>query len=359
MKKRKATIVIILEICWLLVASSVWTTTANNGALFLASRTSAPRDDELARQQQLSTTAAATETRYHQLSFLFFDARRRRRHRREEPPAVLVGRRRWWRRHLHAEVHSAAALSIPRGGGSAAANLKKFRLSVEQTAVACCIFLAFNGLSIVLAPNLVMKDLYKIDYQANVFSSYLLRALGCLSIGTSIHVAATLLLNQPVTQAMGWSLLPRVLFWIGSFVFGINAKVGIQNTRLLVTTAVATTWSCLSLLTGLGRPIVSARIFAILALAKSALFVTRHDLGAQKFFGIDVRTPEMKRARALCRGLGNELATSAVLMWLSTTANVPFARAAGYTCLLWIVLLGDMAFVDKTWRLMFAYGFLQ
>jgi hypothetical protein len=27
-------------------------------------------------------------------------------------------------------------------------------------------------------------------------------------------------------------------------------------------------------------------------------------------------------------------------------------KAAGWTCLLWIVLLSNMAFIDKTWKLM-------
>ena len=79
-------------------------------------------------------------------------------------------------------------------------------------------------------------------------------------------------------------------------------------------------------------------------------------MGARKFFGMNVATNEMKQARALSRALGNELATSALLLWLSTIAGVDPAKAAGYTCLLWIALLVDMAFVDKTWRLMDSNG---
>jgi len=237
-------------------------------------------------------------------------------------------------------------------------------LSVRQTAIAYCLFLAFSGLSIVAVPNVVMKNLYQIrdyqnpasNYNNNMFSSYLLRALGCLSLGTSIFVAATLLFDVPATQAMGWSLLPRVVFWLGSIVFGVHEKVGVQNTRILLITVFATVWSCLSLSFGLGNPVVSAGIFATVALGKSVLFVVDPAMGARKFFGMNVATNEMKQARALSRALGNELATSALLLWLSTIAGVEPAKAAGYTCLLWIALLADMAFVDKTWRLMDSNG---
>ena len=63
----------------------------------------------------------------------------------------------------------------------------------------------------------------------------------------------------------------------------------------------------------------------------------------------------MKKARALCRGLGNELAASAFLM-LALAFDVAPAKAAGYTSLLWLALIFDLAFLDKTWKLMDANG---
>jgi len=269
------------------------------------------------------------------------------------------------RRPTHHQA-SRRLFMIPRGGAATAAAIFQNMqfLSVRQTAIAYCLFLAFSGLSIVAVPNVVTKNLYQIrdyqnpasNYNNNMFSSYLLRALGCLSLGTSIFVAATLLFDVPATQAMGWSLLPRVVFWLGSIVFGVHEKVGVQNTRILLITVFATVWSCLSLSFGLGNPVVSAGIFATVALGKSVLFVVDPAMGARKFFGMNVATNEMKQARALSRALGNELATSALLLWLSTIAGVEPAKAAGYTCLLWIALLADMAFVDKTWRLMDSNG---
>lgn len=82
-----------------------------------------------------------------------------------------------------------------------------------------------------------------------------------------------------------------------------------------------------------------------------------------------------EKSRALCRGLGNELTASALLMGTLAFGVEPF-KATGYTCLLWVVLLADMAFRDKTHKLvgessprssignmilaaLFAFGFLQ
>lgn len=87
------------------------------------------------------------------------------------------------------------------------------------------------------------------------------------------------------------------------------------------------------------------------------------------------RDTGMEKSRALCRGLGNELTTSALLMGAVAFGVDPF-KAAGHTCLLWLVLLADMAFRDKTYELvgessrrylvgnmilaaLFAFGFLS
>lgn len=60
------------------------------------------------------------------------------------------------------------------------------------------------------------------------------------------------------------------------------------------------------------------------------------------------RRTGMEKSRALCRGLGNVLTTSALLMGTLAFGLDPF-KAAGYTCVLWMLLLADMAFRDKTY----------
>jgi hypothetical protein len=59
----------------------------------------------------------------------------------------------------------------------------------------------------------------------------------------------------------------------------------------------------------------------------------------------------MEQSRALCRALGNQLTTSALFMG-TLAFGVDPVKAAGYTCLLWMLLIADMAFRSKTYLLM-------
>lgn len=59
----------------------------------------------------------------------------------------------------------------------------------------------------------------------------------------------------------------------------------------------------------------------------------------------------MERSRALCRGLGNELTTSALLMG-TLAFGIDSYEAAGYMSILGVLLQADMAFRDKTYRML-------
>jgi hypothetical protein len=65
----------------------------------------------------------------------------------------------------------------------------------------------------------------------------------------------------------------------------------------------------------------------------------------------DLIAAEKDQARALSKALGNYLVASAVLMTLMAFGVDP-VRAAGYTALLFSILLLDLGFVSKTWRWM-------
>jgi uncharacterized membrane protein SpoIIM required for sporulation len=66
----------------------------------------------------------------------------------------------------------------------------------------------------------------------------------------------------------------------------------------------------------------------------------------------------LKQSKALMRALSNELLTTSVFMLLvgGGIFDMEAGRAAGWTSVLWIVLLAYMGFVDKTWKLMDAEG---
>jgi hypothetical protein len=56
-----------------------------------------------------------------------------------------------------------------------------------------------------------------------------------------------------------------------------------------------------------------------------------------------------KKPQALSKALGHEVVASAILMGSLAMVIEP-VRAAGYTCLVWILLLAEMAWRDKTWK---------
>jgi hypothetical protein len=99
-----------------------------------------------------------------------------------------------------------------------------------------------------------------------------------------------------------------------------------------------------------------------------------HKYSHERILKTNASLADAEKAKALCKGLGNELTTSALLMGTLAYGVNPF-KATGYTCLLWVFLLADMSFRDKTYKLvgassprsqigniiiaaLFSYGFL-
>ena len=107
-------------------------------------------------------------------------------------------------------------------------------------------------------------------------------------------------------------------------------------------------WCKYSLLAGLGTALKTWKVFSAVSMIKGMSLVVSPKKALHKFLGVDTIG---RKPQALSKGLGNEVATSAFLMG-SLALGLSPVRAAGYTCLLWIVLLADMAWRDQTWKLM-------
>jgi hypothetical protein len=243
-------------------------------------------------------------------------------------------------------------LAIPRGRASDSALASKpFVVSVETTAKLCSAFLAFNGVSILAFPRQVMNDMYKIeDYQPDEVSMHLLRTLGSLSLGTSLHITGTLLWKLPVKKAVALSLLPR----LGWGILTAGKQPDPYNLLLLL-------GASMSLWTDRLQPALWVGILLAFRLITAGLLMTNVEASVQKHKGVDLSSASSNnmnnnKTRALFRALANELATSVLLITLSLFFHVDSAKAAGWTCVLWVVLLADMAFFDQTWKLMGAAG---
>lgn len=236
-----------------------------------------------------------------------------------------------------------------RGGGGAVTTPIR-----SLTATASSALLVLNGAALILIPLTVMGDIYGIDIEEETMSTYLLRAIGAISIGAGVNVFLAIIGNLPAERAMGYALLPRLLLVLKSFLTGTFDKLGMQK-RFLSFNTVVMCWSTFSLLTGMGNPLVAAKVFSSMAMLKAAFLILRTEAASKKYFGVDVGGDEKEKARALCRALGNELLTSAFLM-SSLAFGMKPTNAAGYTSILWTVLLLDMGFVSKTWKVMGSPG---
>jgi hypothetical protein len=183
-----------------------------------------------------------------------------------------------------------------RGGGSP--------LTVDLTAKLCVGFLAFNGLSILLRPDQVIKYIYQItNCESSDFTTYLLKTLGALSVGTALHIANTLIFKQKVTRAMAVALLPRFAYLMVALVVqpvqGMHRDVLAANASLMGLRTVFSLW------TGKGKPILLARIFAVMNAVCAVRFLMNPTAAARWMYGMDVAKPGLEQTRALCRGLGN------------------------------------------------------
>lgn len=250
-----------------------------------------------------------------------------------------------------------------RGGGRGLDGVFSKSGKALITSKLCWAFLSFNGITLLVAPNKLLKDVYNIepDERGTVhgnFSTYVMRCIGAVSLGvaTTVYCAVTKS-SIPPLRAIGWGLVPRTVFFLTSLPF--LKRAGIKDKRFFIFNAIVTLWCVLSSLlhVGAGNPNNVAKVFSCMAMAKSIFLVARPTMAARTFLGvhIDETNREMEKSRALLRGLGNELMTSAFLMAALAFGTNP-SRAAGFTSILWTILLLDMGFFDKTWRLMGSDG---
>jgi hypothetical protein len=163
-------------------------------------------------------------------------------------------------------------------------------LSKPVVARAFAAFLAFNGASLLLSPIAFLQKLYKIDIEKDSLETYLLQAIGAISIGMSVNVYLSLIQNMTAQKAMGFSLLVRFLYVLKSSLLGKDLKRLGGSKQFLSTNEVVMGWTTFSLLSGAGNPIVSAKVFSCLAFLKGLFLVVNPVAASNKFLGVDVST---------------------------------------------------------------------
>jgi hypothetical protein len=297
-------------------------------------------------------------------------------------------------KQLHTSTSSRSSTSLLatttmlRGGSGMLGSLTAVPV-VTLTAQLSSLYLLLNGAALVLFPHKVMLDLYGIEtdttetdtkeqektediapsslsadtvapsslasdtkeptVSSGKFNLYLVRAMGAMSIGMAINLFSTMVMEIPVHQSIGYGLLPRLLFIAASFLFRTFEAVGMKK-KYLQANSLGMAWSCVSLMTGIGKPVEAAKGFASVALAKAVFLLVKPIEATNQYFGVDVSGEGMEKSRALCRALGDWLAKSAVLMGLLMFEKDP-AIAAGFTCLLAALLEWDKGFLSKTYTI--------
>jgi hypothetical protein len=221
------------------------------------------------------------------------------------------------------------------------------------TAKVTSAFLGINGIALLTRPNLFAEKVHGITpvpEDKKELNSWMLRATGALGLGIAIQIYASVVATgiTPLA-AMGLGLIPRASFFVATIVSGTMTSLGIQS-RLFTVNTLLTCWCAASLILGLGNPAQTAKMFSFMSLVKSVLFV-----GAPQKVSVKLLNETSKgRSLGLMRVVGNELMTSAILMvsaaWGSSILSP--ATAAGVMSLSWAALLADMAWVNKTWRLL-------
>ena len=190
-------------------------------------------------------------------------------------------------RHVHWKARNVVQSSSP------IATLRMLRggaitVSTQIVAKACSGLLAFQGVSLLLAPILFVHRFYKIDVDKDSLETYLLRAIGAISIGMSVNIYLSLIRNMPAQRAMGFALLPRFLYVLKSSLIGKELEKLGGSKKFLSTNEVVMAWTTFSLLSGAGNPFVSARLFSCMAFLKGAFLVLSPVAASKKCFGIDV-----------------------------------------------------------------------
>jgi hypothetical protein len=207
--------------------------------------------------------------------------------------------------HTSTGLHSLATTTMLRGGNSLLASTP-----TAITAQLSSLYLLVQGAAMVLAPHKVMLNVYGIETETDEeelkadisssgtrtpkasvsvgkFNLYLVRAMGALSIGMAINLFLAMVINIPVHQSIGYGLLPRLLFIITSFLFQTFRKVG-MNKKYLQVNSVGMAWTCMSLLTGMGKPVEAAKTFSSVAFAKAVFLLFRPVEATKQYFGVDV-----------------------------------------------------------------------
>lgn len=235
----------------------------------------------------------------------------------------------------HFSLTKSAILGIPRGGFNIA----------TVTATATSAVLGLNGGLLLANPNAVLRRIYKLKPSRQSgeaqLSTVLMRSIGSVSIGAAITVYSSIVLQRSLEMAVAWGLIPRLLVfgWILAFY---------RRTPFLVLNTIMGCWCTFSLLTGVETAQKTWKVFSVVSMIKGLSLVLAPRAALQRFLGVSMIG---KKPQALVKALGNEVATSALLMGSLAFGMNPI-HAAGSVCLLWIALLADMAWIDKTWQLM-------
>lgn len=213
--------------------------------------------------------------------------------------------------------------------------------------MASAFFLA-NGLLFGLAPNLG-ASLFGIDLEGDVFSRYLLEAIGAVAFGHGINVLlSTVVSGVSPQRAIGFGMLIRLAFLAKSFALNTYEKMDAE-TRFLSVNSVIMSWTTFSLLTGAGNPFLAAKVFSTMALAKACLLLMRPTKAATKIFGLDASAEGMLKPRTLCQILGEHLAVSGVFMEALAFGVEP-VRAVGLSSATWAAVRSFFLFVSKPYR---------
>lgn len=179
--------------------------------------------------------------------------------------------------------HSQSSTAVHLIRGRAALSLSK-----PFVANACAGLLAVKGVSLLLAPIATLKKCYKIDIEQDSLETYILRAIGAISIGASVNVYLSLIQNMTAQRSMGFSLLARFLYVLKSSLLGKDLVKFGGSKKFLSTNEVVMAWTTFSLITGAGNPIASAKVFSCLALLKGSFLAINPVAAADKFLGVDV-----------------------------------------------------------------------
>jgi len=176
--------------------------------------------------------------------------------------------------------------------------------------------------------------------------------IGAIVLGLAIHVYLSLIAPEMMkaSRAMGCALLPRIFIILYSFLRkGEEDKnYHFQGSGFLKVNFAMMSWTAFVLLTNVGNPIISTKLFSTMATVKALALIVNPVKMTKKFFDVDVSGDDMAIARFLSRALGNYLAISAILMLL-LAFGASSILAVGVSFGVWFLLLFDMAFLTKAW----------